>query len=452
MMKPNTPFKLVMHQSIHPEALRVLTLLYQPIIGSEAMSTYLTLASYANFSHTSFTYHQLIQVLGTSMDGLMKNCQKLEAVSLIQTYENQETKQLSYFIALPLSAVRFFNDGIINVFLSLKIGAAEYQQLKLLFLEKAPLPEGQNISKAFNELFDTSVLPRQMSLLNPEPIQTASPVGLSLDLSFDEALLNSLLKQFGIDNTHLSSKVMEQLNKVAFLYKLDEHELARLVFDSVDVDGFVNLETFRRLAKQHFQLLNKGKPVSIKEVDQEAVKLSESVSKSKPAVQTREEKIQQYFTDIHPIDFLKEKSHQKEPVPADRQLVDWLVIDQQMPPGVVNVLMDYVLRVSKGRLPKVLVEKIAGEWQRKNITTVQMAMDHAKEALKPKEVPQTTYATSSKVSYHKSAKPIRQEQLPDWFVENQTSTKPEETTSLSADELNKIEKMRQLQEKLLKKG
>ena len=35
----------------------------------------------------------------------------------------------------------------------------------------------------------------------------------------------------------------------------------------------------------------------------------------------------------NPLNFLRFKQHQKEPVPADRQLVEWLVVDQQMPAG-----------------------------------------------------------------------------------------------------------------------
>ena len=61
------------------------------------------------------------------------------------------------------------------------------------------------------------------------------------------------------------------------------------------------------------------------------------------------------------------------------------MVDQQMAPGVVNVLIDYVLNISDGRLPKQLVEKIAGEWQRKEINTTEKAMVQVKTMLKAKQ-------------------------------------------------------------------
>ncbi len=441
-LKPKTPMVLMMHHSMHAQYLNVLTLLYQPIIGVEALSTYLTLASLNQSSGQSLTHHHLIQLLGNSVERFVKQRQKLEAVGLLQTFEDEQADKMTYLLLPPLSASRFFSDGIINVFLSLKIGHADYQLLRQRFLEKEPITDGVNVSKSFNEVFDTSVLSRQVPGVMGEAPVTPEKTGPSLDVAFDETLMASLLKQFGIDHANLSPKVIEQLNKVAFLYKLDEHELARLVFDALDVDGFVNLDAFRRLAKQYFQMINKGKPVSVKEVE------PQTQSQAAPATvaQSKEAQLIEFLSQTNPIDFLKHKSHQKEPVPADRQLVEWLVVDQQMPYGVVNVLIDYVLKVSKGRLPKTLVEKIAGEWQRKNINDTQTAIAHAKEAVKPKE------PSSPKMSYGKAVKPIRQEQLPDWFTESKKEPK-QEMTQPSEDALNKIEQMKRLQEQLLfKKG
>ena len=53
-----------------------------------------------------------------------------------------------------------------------------------------------------------------------------------------------------------------------------------------------------------------------------------------------------------------------------------------MPSGVVNVLIDYVLNISDGRLPKQLVEKIAGEWQRKEIDNTEKAIAQVKSTLR----------------------------------------------------------------------
>ena len=182
-----------------------------------------------------------------------------------------------------------------------------------------------------------------------------------------------------MDEQLLSDKLLDQINKTAFLYKLDEHELARLIFDALDSDGFVNLDTFRKQAKQYFQFLNKGKPIEV--VEMPKINQPSPGMDEEKVILSKEKQLLVHLSQ-NPLDFLRFKQHQKEPVPADRQLVEWLVLDQMMPDGVVNVLVDYVLNISDGRLPKQLVEKIAGEWQRKEIDTTEKAIAQVRATLK----------------------------------------------------------------------
>ena len=150
----------------------------------------------------------------------------------------------------------------------------------------------------------------------------------------------------------------------------------------------------------------------------------------------------------NPLDFLRFKYHQKEPVPADRQLVEWLVFDQQMPAGVVNVLVDYVLNISDGRLPKQLVEKIVGEWQRKKIDTTEKAMTQVKSMLKAKQKRETEKKVpmATKV-YPQATRVVRQEMVPDW-LKNENSQE-QEKKELTNEDLQKIERMKQLQNEIL---
>ena len=47
--------------------------------------------------------------------------------------------------------------------------------------------------------------------------------------------------------------------------------------------------------------------------------------------------------------------------------------------GVVNVLIDYVLRINDNKLTKSFVDAIASQWKRSNIETVEEAMNLAKK-------------------------------------------------------------------------
>ena len=64
---------------------------------------------------------------------------------------------------------------------------------------------------------------------------------------------------------------------------------------------------------------------------------------------------------------------------SDLELVESLVHDYGLPSGVINVLLEYVLLKYNYKLPKALVEKIAGHWKRLRIQTVQEALAQAKK-------------------------------------------------------------------------
>lgn len=447
-LKPNTTFDLSPIQMMTSEEIQVLTLLYQPIIGPQAVSLFTTLNTLAlKKQEQSLTHHLLLQLLNTNIEEFLEWRYKLEAVGLVSVYITEESHHITYVLKRPMKARAFFSDGIINVFLNLKVGNVDYQALKQFFIEDAFKAEGKNVSKPFNEIFDTTVLLRNSQTLqaSPLPVSEMKREGVELEKAFNEELLFALLKQFGLDDQILSDKLLDQINKIAFLYKLDESELARLIFDALDSDGFVNLEVFRKQAKQYFQFLNKGKPIEVVEVSQ--VNQETMISEANAA--SAKEKQLLIHLSQHPLSFLKFKQHQKEPVPADRQLVEWLVVDQQMPSGVVNVLIDYVLNISDGRLPKQLVEKIAGEWQRKEIDNTEKAIAQVKSTLKAKQKRENekTMPAASKPSYQKSARVVRQEQVPDWLKAPQTQESNKKT--LSEEDLQKIERMKQLQSQIL---
>ena len=46
------------------------------------------------------------------------------------------------------------------------------------------------------------------------------------------------------------------------------------------------------------------------------------------------------------------------------------MVDLNMNPGVVNVLIDYVLRINDNKLVKSFVDSIASQWIRNKVETV----------------------------------------------------------------------------------
>ena len=91
-----------------------------------------------------------------------------------------------------------------------------------------------------------------------------------------------------------------------------------------------------------------------------------------------------------------------------------------MKPAVINVLVDYVLRINDNKLNRNYVEAIAGQWIRSNITTASKAMERAEKEHKKNK---------TKIFNKK------QENVPVWFNEN---IEESETTDSDKQELEEL--------------
>ena len=135
------------------------------------------------------------------------------------------------------------------------------------------------------------------------------------------------------------------------------------------------------------------------------------------------------FENLTPYQFLKAKYKGAEPTDRAKRLIENLLIDQKLNPGVVNVLISYVLKINHEQLKKSYVETIAGQWKRLNIETVEEAMKVAeKEHKKLKKI-------ANKSQVKSVSKTKKETSLPAWFDKNLEN---EETTPEEEEELNKI--------------
>ena len=95
------------------------------------------------------------------------------------------------------------------------------------------------------------------------------------------------------------------------------------------------------------------------------------------------------------------------------------MIDYGLNPGVVNVLIDYVLKINNNKLTKNFVLAIASQWKRNNIKTVEEAIKLCKKENKAKKVQKT--------------KILKKEEKPEWFNRNIEEDKA------SIDDIAKLE-------------
>ena len=68
-----------------------------------------------------------------------------------------------------------------------------------------------------------------------------------------------------------------------------------------------------------------------------------------------------------------------KPTSRDLKLLEYLAVELKMKPAVINVLIDYVLRINDNKLNKSYVETIASQWIRSGIETASKAMERAEK-------------------------------------------------------------------------
>ena len=136
------------------------------------------------------------------------------------------------------------------------------------------------------------------------------------------------------------------------------------------------------------------------------------------------------FENLNPYQFLKAKYKGAEPTDRDKKLIENLLVELKLNPGVVNVLISYVLKINNEQLTKNYVETIAGQLKRLNVETVEDAMGVLqKEHSKMKKKTDKVKVTKTKDSSSKTTTE------PEWFNK---SVDILETTSEDVEELDNI--------------
>ena len=128
------------------------------------------------------------------------------------------------------------------------------------------------------------------------------------------------------------------------------------------------------------------------------------------------------FETISPRELLINKNNGNKPTRRDLKLIEDLLVDYKLKPGVVNVLLDYAINVNNKKLTRGFVETIAGEWQRKGIETVEDAMNNCEKVHKK----------SSKRNYKDDNVNMK---TPDWF------DKEIDKSNVSDGEENQLEEL-----------
>ena len=371
--------------------------LYEPIIGPLAISLYLTLWSDLDRTLTfsdSYNHHHLMTFLKSNLNDIKEARSALEALGLIKTYykEGDNINYYIYELYSPISAYEFFNHPILNIVLYNNLGVNEYNNLIKSYKKvNFKYDDYKDISSKLNDTFKSSAY----NNFNNENIKNSNKPKLDNLIDFD--VLKESIPNKVLGNNAFNKKTKELINNLAFIYNLDTLKVSEILRLTIDENGLINKELFIKEVRKYYEYNNGGSlPTIIYRTQPEHLKSPEGDLSSAG-------KMVYIFENTTPYDFLKSKYKNNNPTPRDLKLLEYLALELNMPPAVINVLIDYVLRISDNKLNKAYVETIAGQWTRLGIKTAREAMNQAKKEYKKKP----------KKEINKSVK------LPTWFDNEQ---------------------------------
>ena len=405
---PADTFVVVNRTVLCDQDRKILTMLYQPIIGQAAISLYFTLWSYLDQSEIislEWTHHHLMTNMRLRLDGIKEARERLEGIGLIKTYfKKGDVNRFVYEMFSPLTAHEFLNNPVLNISLYNNVGTTEYDKIVSYFkLPRMNLSEYTDITCKFNEIFESTDLNSYDHIEND--IRKVSRNKLEITSKIDLDTIIASLPEEMFNPSSLTKDTKELLYKLSFIYDFDNEKMSELIRNSLSEKRIIDKSLLKMNSRKVYQFEHYGKLPSLLYRSQPEYLRKPSGETSKKA------KIIYQFETTTPYDFLLSKYNGARPTKQDTAILEYLLLDMNLNPGVVNVLVDYVLKINNNKLTRSFVESIAGQWAKSKIETVESAMSFAEKE----------YKNMKKYKQTKVTKNI--EEKPVWFKENISESK-----------------------------
>ena len=355
---------VVINKSILSDTDRTIIInLYEPLVGALAVSLYFTLWNDLNVSNLmskDLIHHHLMVVLKSGISSIKLARESLEAFGLLKSYvKNGSINDYIYELYSPLSPQEFFNHPILNVVLYNNVGEREYENLKNMYKNpKIDLKEYVDVTKKLDDVYDTS----KFTLTNEMRDKLSSNILVNERINFD-MILSSIPKGIISEKT-FTKKTKELINNLAFIYNIDTLKMTELIRSVLNEYGNIDKNELRIVARKDYQYKTGTLPTLIYRTQPDYLKnpLGDNSKKGR---------IINVFENTSPYDFLRFKYHNVKPTGRDLKLLEKLIIDLELTPAVVNVLIDYVLRKNNNKLTEGYVETIAAQWKREGLKTAE---------------------------------------------------------------------------------
>lgn len=376
-MKVNSTFKLNINTDLSSKDFKVLTLLYQPLIGMKALSLYNTFYHLSNFNQSNL-HQTLFDLLNINQLEFIKEREKLEALGLLESYSNNKDEYV-YVIRPPYSAKRFLKDTFLGTYLETEIGTTNINKLINLFeIKNEDISNYNNLTKSFDDLYKI----RSRRLLSIDR-DLEGQNGYNNNLVRDQIDYNLLIEKLprSVKNPILfNENFKQQIMQLAFVYQFNIDDIINILIEANKGRKDLVIEEINLKAKIYFEKNNEE--IIIEEKQTDDVSLMETLS---------------FKTIVN-----KFGSKDKLTKANALSTINEFITQNDIQTGVLNVLIIFILKNKEGRLPHVnYLNKVWDSWYKEGVRTT-------KDAIKHREYIESNWTSKSRVKEVKK---------PDWLDE-----------------------------------
>lgn len=394
----DTSFVVMVDNTLTSLDQKVLTHLYQPIIGNKAIYLFQTLHTVIENSLREsevINHHQILSITNLSPKEFVEERIKLEAVGLLDTYFKDNI--YVYVLKRVLTSYEFFDNFELTHILEANVGSEVYQKLSLEFqIRKLDLNNLNHITSHFDEVF-SAVKKEEVKNIG---IDTTNH-GIVVDntkFSLENYLM--LVKSMDLVNQTVLDdfKFLDLISRLAFLFNLDEAAMKEATFLATLTDGTVNIDDLKYQVKRIYDSKKSG-----------------IVFKPRSEVVHSNDRSIYYLETLTPNEVCQNVTNTSL-TSAEIEMFNQILDETGIQIGVLNATLLYVLNLKNGEIPSInYFLKIIVQMQRAGVTDASSAVKYLNRDVKSQK-------TKSKVSK-------KVVDTPDWY-----KTKNEQNNKKTSNE------------------
>src|SRR5699024_9089553 len=316
----------------------------------------------------------LMNHLNRSLDHIYEARIKLEAIGLMQTYQNvmEDKTVYTYVLIPPFRPAAFFADLMLSELLYRQIGKVKFSSLKSHYTSSTVLEKGDNITVSFNDVFTTFTPDASMKIT---PIQEQTQNGIPIQSVDFNLLENALAKSMIPVEKVLTDMNRRMINQLAVMYDMELYEMEKALLWALTDENELDIEQFKAACQDIFA--NKENVLPTGEQSQSKQSTTEKVhSQGAGKNLSKTEELIRHFERISPKELLEDLSQGGNASQQDLDIISDISTRQGLQIPVLNVAIHYVMLQSNYQLSRRYLETIVSNWSRLGYTTAREAMNH----------------------------------------------------------------------------